>query len=287
MFNRYCAPFCAIALLCILGGCSSFFPSFEGPFGLGSWTHDMPVKLVALRIQCELREFLTDSKAKGIEYLDEQQPASLSLNMQTDNSGKIAYLGIDLSKLGPLSPLASLVTAQNKVPTLQASGTVKSTISSQVDFTIPQTKKAKTVQSKTPIFNLDTQRWELPPPQTIVGLDAVQCGDEAHNLVRFYLKEWLERFFENLYNEPQSAGAACMTKITLKTVFQVAVDVSGGLTPLLATTFVIPVSGYNFDYNPIFTHSLNIVFAIKPQTGRGLCTRSPPPSPNHTIGNLT
>jgi hypothetical protein len=274
----YLARFSALGFLCLLAACGSFFPSFEGPFGLGSWIHDMPVKTVATRIQCELKEFLIATQ--GYDFFDPEQPAALSLNMQTDNAGKVSYLGIDLKRLGPLAPLADLVTAQNKIPTLQASGQIKSTISSQIDFTIPQTIKSlpvKPVPTYDPVMN----QWKYNKPSTIIGLETIPCEPQT-SVFRFYLKEWLFRFFDNLRTQEGNTGAACMTKVTLKTAFQIVVDVNGGLTPLFPATFILPVNGYNFDYNPAFTHSLNIVFALKKHEG-SFCTSIPPPSPNRTI----
>jgi hypothetical protein len=70
--------------------------------------------------------------------LDPNKPASVSVNIQTDFSGKATFLGIDLSKLD-LGSIANFITIANKSPTLQAYLNPKETVSSQIDFALPQT----------------------------------------------------------------------------------------------------------------------------------------------------
>jgi hypothetical protein len=252
MYNRFLAPFGAIVLLCLVAGCSSFFPSFEGPLGIGSAITNIPVSAVAERVQCELNSFVKDEKYNWL--LDPRSNASLSLSLETDNQGKVTWLGIDLSKLGPLAPLSSLVTAASKVPSLQASGTLKSTISSQIDFNVSQDPRKPS-----------------------------NCDAYLGTPVRYYLKEWLVDFVKNLKSEPNAdSKSLCMTKITLKTAFTIVVDVNGGLTPLVPSTLILPVSGTNFDYSPTFINSLNIALAVKHDDTNAIC-KTPAAQPNVTL----
>jgi hypothetical protein len=71
-----------------------------------------------------------------------------------------------------------------------------------------------------------------------------------------------------------------MSKITLSTQVVFVLDVSAGVNPLLAPTFVLPVSGETFDYNPSVTQNLNIVLALNPavQSNKGLCPNTPQPA---------
>jgi hypothetical protein len=231
MWRIFLARVCALGFICLLAGCADYFPSFDGPLAAGGLTTNVPVKLVARRVQCELQAFMNESQM----LLEKDSVATLSLNVQTDNTGKLSYLGIDLSKLGPLAPLSDLVTAASKVPSLQASGQVKSTISSQVDFNI--------LQSAHPL--------------------APDCTESNGKIFRYYLKEWLEKFQQNSTEGHFNKAELCMTKITLKTTFAVVLDVNGGLSPLVPSTVILPISGTNFDYSPTFTHFLNITLIPK------------------------
>jgi hypothetical protein len=79
-------------------------------------------------------------------------------------------VGIDLSKLG-LPSAASLVAASNKVPSLQANGTGKTTNSAEVDFTIVQSEERPAVSApkkpiKTPAEE-PVKESDLQTPSTI------------------------------------------------------------------------------------------------------------------------
>lgn len=49
----------------ILSGCGYFFPGFEGPFGLHSYIHDIPVDRITTELQCELASFLMERDDTG------------------------------------------------------------------------------------------------------------------------------------------------------------------------------------------------------------------------------
>jgi hypothetical protein len=74
---------------------------------------------------------------KEVGRLDPTKLASLSLKLQVDETGNLTWVGIDLKKLG-LSSIANEITVVNNIPSLQAKGQLKSTISSQVDLSVPQ-----------------------------------------------------------------------------------------------------------------------------------------------------
>jgi hypothetical protein len=225
----------AIGGACLLGGCDPFFPSFEGPLGIDKSTAYIPVGVVAKRVQCELTDFISDPNYQWL--LDPNGKATLSLKLETDHAGKVTWVGIDLSKLGPLASLNSLVAITNKVPSLQASGQVKSTITSQLDFNISQNPKNYT-----------------------------DCSTIERSFFRYYLKDWLADFVKNLKQDKNyDSPSLCMTKITLNTGFNVVLDVNGGLTPITPATLVLPISGTNFDYSPTFAHSLNIALTVRHQ----------------------
>jgi hypothetical protein len=144
--------FVACFLAYALSGCAEMpidpMPSFANPFFLP--TRLIPVSMVEKQIQCEMREFLDEmdgtdkfSPRKGAdnaqEYLAYDGPATVVLNLQTDQSGKVIFTGIDTAKLG-LDFLTPFITLSNKIPSLQSNLQAKGTVYAQVTFVIPQTK---------------------------------------------------------------------------------------------------------------------------------------------------
>ena len=156
-----------------LGGCGYFFPGFEGPLGLHSYIHNIPVGRITTQLECELRDFIENSKYGAV--LDQTQTAGLTIVFQTDQSGTFQYIGIDLKKFG-LGGIANLIAASNKTPSLQAKIQGKTTASSQLDLTIPQRKST---------------------------LDKVNCDPSRRLLASLSVSSWLDRFFRNLYAEYQ------------------------------------------------------------------------------------
>jgi hypothetical protein len=266
-----------------VGGCGYIFPGFEGLFGLHSYLHDIPVSHITTGLECELRDFLNEPQNKDV--LDPDQPASVSIKFQTDQTGTFQYVGIDLNKFG-LAPLANLISSSNKIPSLQAKLQDKTTASSQLDLSISQSLKTHTLKRKY-VVDPDTGKISLAPPVTIHGLEVVKCDPGRGLLTSLSLGSWLDRFFDNLAREQVAVGnnfqPACMSKITLNTQIVFVFDVSAGVNPLIGTTFILPVSGETFEFNPSATQSLQIVLTLKKFGDDALCTKIPQPQPNRTI----
>ena len=124
------------------------FAGFGGSLALSPFRHyvqNLPVQRVVTQVECELRGFLIqqdknwqdENKNNGL-FLDPKQPAGISLNLQTDESGGVTYTGVDLGKIG-LTSLGELVSINNKIPNLQAKLQIKGTVSAQLDLAVPQT----------------------------------------------------------------------------------------------------------------------------------------------------
>jgi hypothetical protein len=241
----------------------------------------VPINKVAVEVQCEIKDFL---KTPDAGLLDPDEAASLTLIMTTDTSGSVAYIGIDLKKIG-LGALADFVASSNKVPSLQAKAQAKSTVNSQIDFTVPQSLHSHRTKAK---YALNPANGRVEPlSKPIKGLEHVKCDNHASRLiVPLDLKSWFVRFFERVRRDEIDPGAACLTKITLKTQFQLLFDINGGMTPFFGNAFILPISGLNGDFSPAFTHSLQITFAIKPNPKQGLCA-VPGPQPNRSIAAST
>lgn len=254
MYFAATARIFAIGGLCLFTGCTdplNYFPSFEGPVGLDKSTASIRVDDVANRVRCELSNFVK-LHDKNEWLIAKNQLAALSLKMETDHSGKVSWIGIDLSKLGPLAPLGNLISSSNKVPTLQASGQVKSAITSQLDFNVSQN------------------------PNKLKDCS----GAEANPFAKYYLSEWLEDFARNATSHDSTDDESlCLTKITLSTAFTVVLDVSGGFSPVVVSPIIVPLSGVNFDYSPTFIHTLTITLIVnhpdphnpRKQSGNPIC----------------
>jgi hypothetical protein len=244
-----------VAIGFALGGCGPFLPGFEGILGIHSWTHNVPVSAVATTVQCELKDFLqTHSR-----YLDPKKSAGVQLTLQSDNSGAVTYVGIDLNRIG-LSSVAELVSSQNKAPNLQAGLQGKSVTSSQIEFDVPQ---------------------------TLEGLKRVRCDDSVRRLpIPLDLDSWLTRFFKNLEAHADNTDTTCMSKVTVRTQFQLVVPIKGGVNPLFGTAFILPISGLSFEFSPAFTHTLQVAFSLNrngPPNKLGVCPKTDPTVPGVSI----
>jgi|SRR5262245_4716215 len=229
----------------MLGGCGPFLPGFWAH----AWVHKVPVSRVATTVRCELKDFLENhnDRAKLVQ-IDTTKAATVTLTLQEDTSGGVTYVGIDLNRLG-FSSLADIVAAQNKAPNLQAGLQGRGQVSSKVEFKL------------------------LQDPREL-GQD---CERPARSLVvPLSLGTWLEEFFKGLDNDGDQLATACMTRISLKTQFQLGVSIKGGANPLFGTAFILPISGLNFEYNPAFTHTLEVVFVPKTKTvaNRPWCSKA-------------
>jgi hypothetical protein len=218
-------------------------------------------KLVMNEVQCELQDFIHDNPYA----LDPDKAGTVSIVFQTDVTGNVTYLGIDLSKTA-LQPLAQLVALQNKAPSLQAKAQEKSTSIWQIDFGISQNDGRPERPGKTPPRKL---AFAVPSKS--------DCDNPAKRYLpgfRLHIDEWLTKLFRNLDDPPTQEGQpipihnsdiafACLKTITMKTTFQIFVDVSGGAATPIVGAAIIPISGLNFDYNPSFTHTLSLALATK------------------------
>jgi hypothetical protein len=145
---------CVVLLCFALAGCGGvggdflWWPSFH--YYPTAYTNAVPVHDVALEVQCEIYRFLDkETASRGQELLDPGKGAGVVLILQTDLSGYVQYVGIDLSKLG-FPSIAELVAASNKVPSLQAKVNGQTTVSAEVDFTVAQSRTAPVAKPKIP-----------------------------------------------------------------------------------------------------------------------------------------
>ena len=266
-----------------LGGCGYIFPGFEGVLGINSYIHDIPVSRITTELQCEMADFLHNSRFAAA--LDPDQPSTVSIKFQADQSGTFQYIGIDLSKIG-LSSLANLISVSNKSPSLQAKLQEKTTTSAQLDMSIPQSLDTHYVKGK---FGIDpnTGKIDRSPSAKINGLERVKCDPARRMVASLSLSSWLDRFFEKQTGDEAFFGKntefVCMSKITLSTQIVLIGDVSAGVNPFIGTAFIIPVSGESFDFNPSATQNLNIVLSLKKLGDSDLCTKLPQPQPSRTI----
>lgn len=153
----------SLFFFCAVSGCAlntDVLPSFDGPFAYGALTKYVAIVDVEHEIQCEINDFLTDDRpllrsdgtpilAGGVpvtvaeisnNLLQFDQPAQVTLSVQTDLSGKVTATGINLQKYG-LDIIANAITLSNKVPSLQANLQGKDTIFASPVFVIPQTSE--------------------------------------------------------------------------------------------------------------------------------------------------
>lgn len=277
----------------------------------------IPVHDVALEVQCEIYRFLDDENAnKDHELLDPTKGAGVALILQTDLTGSVQYVGVDLKKLG-FPNLAELVAASNKVPSLQAKAQGVSTISAEVDFTVAQydpilNKPARappTVKPHEPPKppNMALKKSDMSastPDSPIIYENAefnqapghpagelfaegakpvratplpifppAECKPGAKNgpaiyqpYLELWLDDWLRRYEDYRERSIQKVPFVCNTKITLKSMFKVLYDVSAGVNAFAAPPIILPISGFNVDASPDYSHSIAISFALHDPT---------------------
>lgn len=203
----------AAAVLLLSGsGCASIFQNFspiESPYLYG-----IPANVVANQVACELQMFLkdNDNNARYAFKLNERAKAKISLALQTDITGNVTYVGLDLNKFG-LTALGELIAVKSNVPSLGIKGQAKSTVSALVEMNVSQ--------------KIWTERDWATKGKNCSGT----LGSALRHLA---LQEWLKSFFEKLEDD----GVVDMSAVTLKTEFQLLVDISTGVNPLFASTFI-------------------------------------------------
>jgi hypothetical protein len=296
---------CALLALCL---CASLVGCAEGDH-VGDWLwwpsltpitsayiDQVPVHDVALEVQCEIYQFLGDKENAGL--LDPNKGAGVVLTLQTDLSGSVQYTGIDLSKLG-FPSLAELVAASNKLPTLQAKGTGSTTVSAEVDFTVAQSKAVprdwnKKSQDPQMIIKVSDESgpWEnakfsapspkksdlaatpIPPPQASkANFQTADCSSHNRPWYAWYLKlsldDWLKRYSSYAQSDLRNEPFVCGTKVTLKSSFKILMDVSAGVNAFMTPPIILPISGFNVDASPDYTHSIAVTFALKDNANNG------------------
>jgi hypothetical protein len=294
---------CALLLLCCLalvgcggvGGDFLWWPSFH--YYPTAYTNAVPVHDVALEVQCEIYRFLdnengpNEKASKGSELLDPSKGAGVVLILQTDLSGSVQYVGINLSKLG-FTSLAELVTATNKVPSLQAKANGQATISAEVDFTVAQSRTAppakETIPPNIALKKSDFDKSTIYENVEFKDVDPKHPNGEFHAkptlaaqqspfpqancgkapFYRAYLELWLDDWLSRYkpYREDslqKGEPFVCGTKVTLKSMFKVLYDVSAGVNAFAAPPIILPISGFNVDASPDYSHSIAISFALQ------------------------
>jgi len=198
----------------------------------------MPVSTVTNQVACELQHFLSrDEVGHHRIRLNPDDETKIVLTLQTDMTGNVGYVGIDLNKLG-FTTLADLVAVKSNIPSLGVKGQIKSTVSAAVEVKIKQT--ASRLTSKT-------------------------CQELLGRTVRtLFLEEWLTDFFTRMRQDDvdkRFAGVR-MSTVTLKTEFQILVDISTGINPLFAAAVILPINGINAQLTPALTHKLDLQFTL-------------------------
>ena len=108
-----CVP--ALILPLIVAGCGAAFPGFseiEQPY-----LYELPVSAVTTQVQCEIYEFLDEKRKEKSTFFSRSAPIKIDLQLQTDFSGYVQYVGVDFSKVG-LDSIATLIAQSNGKPTL-------------------------------------------------------------------------------------------------------------------------------------------------------------------------
>jgi hypothetical protein len=85
--------------------------------------------------------------------------------------------------------------------------------------------------------------------------------------LELWLDEWLSRYKsyreESLQSLRKGEPFVCGTKVTLKSMFKVLYDVSAGVNAFAAPPIILPISGFNVDASPDYSHSIAISFALQ------------------------
>jgi hypothetical protein len=261
--------FLAVCLVITQTGCADIlpWPGFESQPGIFSYTEQLPAVIVARQVRCELAKFLDEERtALGVRngdnptyprFLDENKGAQVQLKLTTDLQGSVTYLGINLNGLG-LNAIASLVTTANNAPSLQLKAQGKSTQTAQLDFILPQTLSRSIISKRLPI--------DLPD-----NLRLTKCSDEVTQNVwfRLWLADALQRYKDRIEAESHNHGitfsdSVCLPKLTISTQFQLLFDVSAGTSIFKSFPILLPISGLNIDASPDYTHSIQIIFSLRP-----------------------
>jgi hypothetical protein len=261
----------SIVIACLLlSGCGFLpgFGEFEEPL-----LYRLDAKKVANQVSCKLQKFVQDQqtfdKKAPPRWVLANESVKVVLTLQTDNSGAFNFTGVNVAKVG-LSALQKFIldTTSGKVsvPSLGTKFTAKRTKAVAMTFTVSPKPTERNSKGK-----------------------AANCFDAALDdtfLQKLYLEEWLTNYFDTINanlddrsaapgeQKPQVAAPGQpktipdqfnIQSVALSTSIVLAVDISGGAAPSAlgnGSVFVLPINGLSLDYNPDFSHRIDITLNI-------------------------
>ena len=279
--RRYLNPLCRLVILLLIislaPGCA-FLPGFgilEDPL-----LYVLPIGTVANQVACELQDFMRQqnsypSSAKR-RWLLSNDDAKVTLSLTTDTSGYVNFTGVNVAALG-FASLASFISKSSSVSTLALKVSAKRTRTVVVSFSVsPNTLPKNMVQ----IVEDDKQK--------VVALNCKNNLYARNPIESLYLRDWLTNYFDTIngveydpwsktptdyitnavrtvWREEQIPEQFKIQSVELSTAILVAADVSGGATPNLlgnGSVFILPINGLSLDYNPDYTHKIDITLTM-------------------------
>jgi hypothetical protein len=268
----------------------------------------VPVGAIANQVACEVQEFVSDQNDKKARQKVENfslgrwrissDPVSIKLSLTTDNSGYVNFTGVDVTSLG-LASLAAFITTQSKVPTLAAKLSAKRTRTVTVAFTVSPNPFPSSLVSGRDTVTGAAVALKDPVTGAPITLNCAKNWQKDNPLTRLYLRDWLTNYFETINtldkdqifptsDHPSDYLARTIRHVAqpdaipeqfdiqsvdLSTQIYVGADISGGATPNLlgnGSVFVVPINGLSLDYNPDYTHKIDLTI--------NMCDSLPPDS---------
>ena len=231
---RFARGGASIFFAILVSGCAIGYPAFTD-----FWANNVyhyPVGEVVNQVRCELVHYIASQdispqKGEPNRFIVGDTEVSVKLTLQTDVSGSVNYIGVDLSKLG-LASIARFIAVNKDTPSLGVKLQGKGTISSTIDMKVP-----------------------IQGDKKIAPCDAIY----AKPLAYFFLEDWITGFLAKRAADLEDMDIKAF-KMTLATKFQLVLGISSGFVPLNGTTFLLPINSLSGDYGPTFTHSLEITF---------------------------
>jgi hypothetical protein len=288
--------FLVVALSQTASGCGFLagFGLFEQPT-----LYYLDVAEVATQVACELEEFVaqhqddplytgTNPKVPYHRWVLADDDIAVKLTLQTDESGYVNFTGINVAQLG-LASFQSFILAttsgKTTVPSLAAKASAKRTKSVVISFSVG----AKSLASSPKVTVSDQGSDKV----TTVPCAAWKKTKNA--ITSLYLKDWLNNYFETIngdhypdagYKDTPNTTSVTDTllrdartsgiilpvpnqfkiqSVELSTTILLAVDVSSGASPNVlgnGTVFILPVNGLSLDYNPDYSHKIDITLNV-------------------------
>jgi hypothetical protein len=256
MLRSLIAFFVTVVLLTMLGGCvPSYYPTFSEDSLSGRHINDLRLVEVAIRIKCELYEFFSDIEAReknlsGKEKLAFIRPAPkvdavVEMQIKTDETGAIAYQGVDLNKIG-LGGLIGFIAQKNNAPLFNTSISGNSIKIVAMSLLLPQNKVALGKQ-----------------------INVNECNarrEFSRGINKLFIKEWLDNYMGQISmvpsvtalpsDAPPEVRGIRPELVSLTTEFHIIVDVNAGIDRVL----IIPTKGTapTASYKANFSHTLKI-----------------------------